>query len=164
MNGPVEKVLTHQPISQNCGVLRVLISSILLVVSHEISFRIGALPGRRANTEHAYGLTRSVVKLMRSVGRDVQGFAGADGRLLAPERGFHLAFEEDEGLLEVMPVRGRTAARRDVHVDDAEASGSLLAGHGDGVSISNQSNVREVVGFSDGEAAFWIVRQFNVLP
>ena len=96
---------------------------------------------------------------MRSVGRDVQGFAGADGRLLATEGDFHLAFEEDEGLLEVMPVRGRTAAGRDVHVDDAELSGSLLACHGDGVRIADQPDMREVFGLSNGEASFGIVRR-----
>jgi hypothetical protein len=74
---------------------------------------------------------------MGSVGGDVQGFAGAEGRLLATEGGFHLALKQDEGLLEVMPVRWRTAAGRDVHVDDAEASGSLLAGHGDGICIAD---------------------------
>ena len=68
----------------------------------------------------------------------------------APEGGFHLAFEEDEGILEVMPVPRRTTARRDVHVDDAKTFSSLLAGHGDGVGISYQSDVREVVGLSDG--------------
>src|ERR1700722_15457168 len=64
------------------------------------------LPGRRANAEHAYGLTRSIVKLMGSVGRNVQGFAGTDGRILAREGGFHLAFEEDKGLIEGVVVGG----------------------------------------------------------
>jgi hypothetical protein len=87
---------------------------------------------------------------MRSVSRDVQGFAGADSKLLAAEGGFHLALKKDEGLLEVMPVRGRTATGRDVHVDDAEESSSLLACHGDGVSIADQSDVGEVVKLSNG--------------
>ena len=108
------------------------------------------LPSRRTNTEHAYGLTGDVAKLMRSVGRDVQRFSGAEGRLRAAESGFHLAFEEDKGLFEVMAVRWRTPAGRDMHVDDAEASGSLLACNGDGVSISDQPEVREVVGLSKG--------------
>ena len=90
------------------------------------------------------------MKLMRSVGRDVQRFSGAEGRLRATESCFHLAFEEDKGLLEVMAVRWRTAAGRDMHVDDAEASGSLLACNGDGLGISDQPDVREVVGLSKG--------------
>ena len=73
-----------------------------------------------------------------------------DGRLLATEGGFHLAFEQDKSFLEVVPVWWRTAAGRDMHVDDAEAPGSLLAGHGDGVGISDQSDVREVVGLGNG--------------
>jgi hypothetical protein len=90
---------------------------------------------------------------------NVQGFAGADGRILATEGGFHLAFEDDKGLLEVMPVPWRTAAGRDVHVDDAEASGSLLAGHGNGVGIADQPDVRQVFELSKSEAAFGIVRR-----
>src|SRR5258705_6635359 len=57
-------------------------------------------------------LTGSVVKLMRSVGRDVQRLAGAEARLGAAESGFHLAFEQDKGFLEIMAVRWRTAAGR----------------------------------------------------
>jgi hypothetical protein len=78
-----------------------------------------------------------------------QRFAGAEGRLLAAESGFHLALEEDKGLLEVMAVRWRTAARRDMHVDDAEASSSLLTSHGNGVGISDQPDVEEIVGLSN---------------
>ena len=49
-----------------------------------------------------------------------------------------------------MPVRWRTAAGRDMHVDDAEASGSLLACHGDGVGkvlggIRDRAGAGEVV-------------------
>ena len=117
------------------------------------------LPSGRTNTEHAYGLTGSVVKLMRSVGRDVNRFAGMEGRLRAAESGFHLAFEEDKGFLEVVAMRGRTAAGRDMHVDDAEASGRLLACNSDGVGISDQPDVRKVVGLSKGKAAFGIIQQ-----
>jgi len=60
---------------------------------------------------------------------------------------------------EVMPVRGRATAGRNVHVDDAEASGSLLAGHGNGVGIADQPDVRQVFELSKGEAAFRIVRR-----
>ena len=57
-----------------------------------------------------------------------------------------------------MPMRGRPAARRDVHINYAEASIGLFAGHGDGVGIANQTDVREVVGLRQREIAFWIVR------
>ncbi len=77
-------------------------------------------------------------------------FAGVNGRLLATEGGFHLAFEQDKSFLEVVPVWWWTAAGRDMHVDDAEASGSLISCHGDGVGISDQPDVGEVIGLSNG--------------
>ena len=99
------------------------------------------------------------MKLMGSVGRNVQCVASAHGRLLAPEGCFHLAFEEDKGLFEVMPMRWRPATWRDVHINDAEASIGLLPRHGDGVGIADQTDVREVVGLPLSEIAFGIVRR-----
>ena len=83
-------------------------------------------------------------------------------RLLATEGRFHLAFEQDKGLLEVMPMRGRPALWRDVHINYTEASIRLLARHGDRVGISDQTEVREVVGLRQCEIAFWVV-QWNRL-
>jgi hypothetical protein len=93
------------------------------------------------------------VKLMGSVGRNVQRLASAHDRLLATKGRFHLAFEQDKGLLEVMPMRRRPASRRDVHIDNAEASIGLLARHGDGVGIADQTDVRKVVGLRQRETA-----------
>src|SRR5580700_4387010 len=76
----------------------------------------------RADTEHADRPSGSVLKLMRSVGRNGQGVASAHGRLLPAEGCFHLPFEQDEGLFEVMPMRRRPATWRDVHIHYAEAS------------------------------------------
>src|SRR5205809_655959 len=45
--------------------------------------------------------------------------------------------------------------------DEAEASGSLLAGQGNGVGIVDQPDVRQVFELSNGEAAFGIVRRQN---
>ena len=53
----------------------------------------------------------------------------------------------------------RPTAGRDVHVDNAEASGGLLAGHSNGIGIANQPDVGEVFELSKGEAAFGIVRR-----
>jgi len=36
-----------------------------------------------------------------------------------------------------------------MHVDDAEASSSLLTGHGNGVGISDQPDVKEIVGLTN---------------
>jgi hypothetical protein len=46
-----------------------------------------------------YPNTWNVVKLMGSVGRNIQRFASAHGRLLATSRGFHLTFKQDKSLV-----------------------------------------------------------------
>ena len=117
------------------------------------------LPRGRADAEHTCGAGGGIVKLMRSVGRNVQRVAGSHARLLAAEGRFHLTFEQDKGLLEVMPMWRRSATWRDVHVDDAEASVGLLARHGDGVGIADETDVREVVGLRQRETAFEVVRR-----
>jgi hypothetical protein len=83
---------------------------------------------------------------MGSVGRNVQRVASAHDRLLAAEGRFHLPFEQDKGLLEVMPMRWRPATGRDVHINDAKATGSIVARQGYGVGIADQTDVREVFG------------------
>ena len=88
---------------------------------------------------------------MGSVGRNVQRVANPHDRLLATKGRFHLAFEQDKGLLEVMPMRGRPAPWRDVHINNAEASIGLLARHCDRVGIADQTDVRKVVGLPQRE-------------
>src|SRR5665213_3901030 len=78
---------------------------------------------------------------MRCVCRDVDGLADAHKGLLAAERGFHLAFQQDEGFFEIVAVRWRTAAWWDVHVDDAKAPRSLLTGDSDSVGVANKADV-----------------------
>ena len=83
------------------------------------------LAGGGADAEHARGAGGRVVKLVRGVGGDVDGVAGADGALFAAEGGFEFAVEEDEGLLEIVAMRGRAAVGRDEHVDKAEFAGGV---------------------------------------
>jgi hypothetical protein len=58
-------------------------------------------------------------------------FASLQGRLLATEGRFHLTFEQDKGLLEVVPMRRWPAAWRDVHINYAETSIRVCARHSD---------------------------------
>ncbi len=44
-----------------------------------------------------------------------------------------------------MPMGWRSATRRDVHINYAEASSGPFARHGDGVGIAHQSDVRKFV-------------------
>jgi hypothetical protein len=68
-------------------------------------------------------------------------------------------FEQNKGLLEVMPMRGRPASWRDMHINNAEAAIGLLARHGDGVGIADQTDVRKVVELPQREIAFGVVRR-----
>jgi len=56
-------------------------------------------------------------------------------------------------------MRRRTAAGRDVHVDDAESSGRVLAAQENRVRVSNQTNVWQlpVVGLCNRERAPQII-------
>src|SRR5947209_5196053 len=116
------------------------------------------MPSRRADAEHTYRPGGRVVKLMRSVGGNVQSVSGTYDRLLATECCLHLTLEQDRGLLEVVSMGWRPATWRDVHIDDTKLSIGILARHGDGVGITDQPNVREVAGLRDRQIAFSIVR------
>src|ERR1700688_471837 len=115
------------------------------------------LSRRGADTEHSYRTTRNIVKLVWSIGGDIQGVAGAHDRVLATERCLHFPFEQDKGLFEVMPMRWRPAAWRDVHINYAESSICVVARHGDRVGIADETDVREVVGLPQREISFGVV-------
>ncbi|WP_407572838.1 hypothetical protein [Deinococcus altitudinis] len=58
-----------------------------------------------------------------------------------------------------MTVRAGTAARRDVHVDEGEGPGGVLATEQDGVGVAHQADVRHVraVGTDMGQRADQVV-------
>ncbi len=74
---------------------------------------------------------------MRGVGGNVQRLPGARHGFCAAEGGFYLPFQDGEGLLEIVPVRGWAAPGRNVHVDQAEAASRVLAGEEHSVSVPN---------------------------
>ena len=79
---------------------------------------------------------------MRRVGWDVDRLPGADRRLFASERGHNLAFEDRERLLEIVPMRRRPAAGRNMHVDQTVTTGGVLSREEDRVSVSYHGDVR----------------------
>src|SRR5437016_1981694 len=87
---------------------------------------------------------RSVVKLMGSVGGNIQCVARPYNDLLPPEGCFHLTFENDKCLLKVVTMRRRATIWRDVHFNYAEASSGIFALHRDGVGIADQSDVGQI--------------------
>jgi hypothetical protein len=102
------------------------------------------LAGGGTDAEQANRTSGGVVKLVGSVGWDVDGFAGTDSRRVSAEGGFHLAFEQDEGLFEVVAMGRGSASGWDVHVDEAEAAVGLVAGEGDGAGIADEADVGKV--------------------
>ena len=101
---------------------------------------------------------------VRRVGGHVDGLPGPGGDGLSPERHPHLAVEDGEHLLEVVPVRGRPAAGRDVHVDEGVLAVGVLARHQDRVRVADQPDVRQglvVVWPCDGELAGQVVGRYR---
>src|ERR1700685_294619 len=100
------------------------------------------------------------MKLVRSVRGDVDGVASLDDGFLSTKGGLHLSLKKDESLLEVVAMWRRATAGRNAHVDDAKASVGLVAGHGDGIGISHNADVRKTlirIGLSNGEGALRVV-------
>ena len=81
------------------------------------------------------------MELVWSVGRNIDRIASTQGGLLAPECYLHLTVEQDEGLLELVTMWRRPAPWRHVHVDHTESTVCVLSGDGDGVRISDQTDV-----------------------
>jgi hypothetical protein len=73
-------------------------------------------------------LGAGIAELVRGVGGYVDGFAGGYKGLCAAKSSLDFTFKNDERFFEVVAVRRRSAAWRDVHVDQAEAYGGVLAG------------------------------------
>ena len=63
--------------------------------------------------------------MVRGVGRDIGGFAGADDGFHAAESDLDLAFENTEHLLEIVAMGRRAATGRDEHVEETVATGGV---------------------------------------
>ena len=101
------------------------------------------LTGRRADAEQPGGVRRSVVKTMGGVGRNVDGIACFHDRLLTTERRLHFTFQKNEGFLKVVAMWGRPTSGWNMHVDHTESSRCFRSSDGDGIGVSDQTNVRK---------------------
>jgi hypothetical protein len=81
------------------------------------------------------------------IGRNIGCLASPQNGFRAPESDLDLAVKKGKHLLEVVTVRRRAATRRDKHVYEAVVTGGVLARQKDGVGISRQSNVRQLLVF-----------------
>jgi hypothetical protein len=102
------------------------------------------LPGWRADAKQARVLFSGVMELVRRIGRNVQGLAGARRGFHAAKRRLDLALEHHESFLEVVAMRRRAASGWDVHVDEAEFSGGVFAAEQNGVGVADQADVQRV--------------------
>ena len=120
------------------------------------------LAGRRAGAQQSCRLGGHVLELMRRVRWDVDGVAGSRHIFRSTERHFDFALKDGEGLFEVMTMRRRAAAGRDMHIDKTEAPRGVLAGEEDGIGIANYAEVGQVlvgVGLCAGESTAEVVRR-----
>jgi hypothetical protein len=101
------------------------------------------LAGGRADAEQPGGVGRCIVKTMGRVGGNVDGVSCFQARFLTTERRLHFTFQNNESLLEVVAMGRRSTSRWNVHVDHAEFARCFRAGDGDGVGVSDQTNVRK---------------------
>ncbi len=86
---------------------------------------------------------------MGRVGRNADGVSCFYDRFLTTKRRFHFTFQNNESFLKVVAMWGRPPSRWNVHVDHAELSRCFRSGDGDGVGVSDQSNVRKSFIFID---------------
>ena len=84
---------------------------------------------------------------MRRVGRNVGRLARSHDGFVAAEGDLYLAFENGKHLLEIVAMSRRAAAGRNKHVDEAVATGGVLARQKDRIGVSRQTNVRQVLIF-----------------
>ena len=99
------------------------------------------LSGGRTDTEKTGGFVAGVAELVRRVGGDVKGLAGRDDGLCAAEDGLDFTLQDDEGFLEVVTVRRRPSSGRDVHINQAEASSSVVTVQENCVGVADQADV-----------------------
>jgi hypothetical protein len=93
-----------------------------------------------------------VVELMWGIGRNIDCVACTHGGSLTPEGHFHLALKKDEGLFEVVTMRTGTAAGWYVHVDHTEAVVGVFASDGDGIRVSDETDMLSCRTIRPGES------------
>ena len=99
---------------------------------------------------------------MRCVRWDIYGVARSEQQLRPTESCLEFAFQDGERLLEIVPVRRRTASGRNMHIDQAESSCSIVARKEDRICISYHADVANIfagVRSRGGEFSVEVVRR-----
>lgn len=85
------------------------------------------LTGWRACAEQPYRVCGRVVELVRGVRGNVDGLSGLYDLFLPAEGSVEFAFEDGEGLFEIVAMGRGAAAGGNMHVDETEAAGGVFA-------------------------------------
>jgi hypothetical protein len=80
---------------------------------------------------------------VRRVGGNIDDLPRPDRLFVAAKRDFDLASQNRERLLEIMPMRRRTTAWRNVHVDQAITPRRIFPRYQNRVRIACHANVRK---------------------
>jgi transcriptional regulator len=92
-----------------------------------------------------------IVKLMRRICGDIDSVTRAHHLFGTTKSNVEFAFKQGESLFKVVTMRRWSAARRDVHIDKAEAARRVLAGEKNRVRVSDHPDMRRLrVGVSLG--------------
>ena len=85
------------------------------------------------------------MKLVRCIRRNVDCVARLYDRFCAAESSLQLAFQQDKGFFEIVAMGWRAASRRNMHVDETKASSRGIARYEQGVGISHDADVSQVL-------------------
>ena len=81
---------------------------------------------------------------MRRVRRNVDGLSRHYKRFAASKISLNLSFQNNERFFKVVPMRRRSAARRHMHVNQAESAGSVFARQKNCVGVSDKTEMRRI--------------------
>ena len=119
------------------------------------------LPGWGADAKQPRWLLSSVGEGMRRVGRDVEGRSCSHDQFFAAKRRFNFTFEDGKRFLKVVTMIRWATARRNVHVNEAITTVSVVASEQDGVGVpddTDMSKARVVIRIRNQYIAEEIVR------
>ena len=85
------------------------------------------------------------MKLVRCIRRNVDCVARSYDGFCATESSLQLTFQQDEGLFEIVAMGWRAAPRRNMHIDETKAFSGGIARHKQGVGISHDADVSQVL-------------------
>jgi len=96
---------------------------------------------------------------VRSVRWNVDCFSSTHNALLPTESSSQFTVEKNEGLLEIMAMRGRAASGRNVHIDQGESTCSIHSGQQDRVGVAHDSEMlgMPVIRVCNHQIPSWVV-------